>query len=137
MELIFENEFITIEFDSTINLLISTIKKNEDARVVVSEDLVSGINMVAEKIIEKRPDYVINNSTQSTYTYSDEEQQFISKVLGEASIKGGVKKYALVISNTDIFVEVSHQQTLTDATNMPFEMEYFSDLEEALKWLGV
>ena len=53
-----------------------------------------------------------------------------------AAIKMGMKKMAILVS-TDIFTEVSVQQTVEEEKTQSFETKYFDSEEAAKKWLEI
>ncbi len=105
-----------------------------DTKSMLDADYRAEINGFFE-FLEKYPQpNLLVNCLELNFTISPATQNWFLSLAVPKYVQCGVKKIAMILSN-DFFAQVSTEQMVEDAKpTMPFELQYFNNQEDALKW---
>ncbi len=131
MKIINETKFMICQFDETQKIfydiwLLETINMTE-AEIKSETILVTGL-------IEKyKPKYIISDDTKRLCVYPEPLQNWVLMCWLNACIKVGVLKVAILLP-VESLSNISTQQIVDQANEIPYELEYFEMLEDAFSW---
>ena len=74
------------------------------------------------------------NTQQSTFVISPELQEWTNINIIKPTLQYGLKKVGFLVSS-DLFAQISIQQTMEEEKDSGFETRYFNKEEECIKWL--
>lgn len=132
METIFENDFFAIQFDEETKLISNFWKENTEE--MDEEDLKTAITIFANLIDEYTPNLLFSDDSKCKCVYTVDMQEWVGEMITMATIRAGVSKYALIMPE-DMMSSISTEQTVDEIVDLPFELNYFEDVESAKKWL--
>lgn len=134
METLYESTFKFIQFDNTTKMLLIITKKESEKMSI--EEQKAEIIKSTEIIKSKRPLFVLNDHRNNKNIYSPETQEWIASTFAKALVQAGSKKFATIVPE-DIFIETSLQQIAGELNKTPFDIKFFTRIDDAKKWFGI
>ncbi len=132
MKLIKQIQFMSVFFDEQKRLLIHQWKDgNDDLDENELKEIISQATVI---IKEYAPMYYIADDSNRKRIFSVEIQSWIASVVAEACITVGLKCLAIIVPE-ELISHLSTEQTVDEAGQLPFEINYFADKNEALTWI--
>lgn len=132
MKLVKQTQFVKIFFDEQSKIMESSW--NEGNGEMNKNDFEQTITEVANSIKTYSPVYYLPDDSNRLFVYEIEMQNWVAQILAEACIIVGVKKFAIV-QPRELIAQLSTEQTVDEAGEIPFDIRYFNDRETALDWL--
>ncbi len=132
MGTIYKSEFLLLEFDQSRKILESSwLEKNDK---MTEEQMKKEIETVAALIKKHKPLFILTNDRNRTYIYTVELQNWVAQILSNACIEAGIKKFAVMLPE-EIVAQISTEQTADEVKNLPYELQLFTEEQEAIEWL--
>ncbi len=132
MKKIHDSAFQSIEYDASKGVLYETWKpetsKMNDKDF--KKEMLAQLNAV--KFI--KPKGVITNTFNLNYAIHPDIQDWMNEEIFPHFITAGVKKVAFLLSEV-LITQLAVQQTMNETTGKKFILNYFSNIDEAEKWL--
>ncbi len=92
------------------------------------------VEILSECIANNDVNVAFSNITEFKYVVVPEIQEWIAETFFPVLVKSGIRKIAMLTSES-VFSQVSVEQTMAEAENVPFETRYFKNKQEAMDWL--
>lgn len=128
MEIVYNDEYMKVEFNRPLNIIEHTWKSTSEK--LDDNDFRRQLGIFQNIILEKKPKAISADTKEFLFTLSPMTQEWIAATFFPAIIAIGVKKYALQVS-ADIFTQVSVEQVVE---NQVFATRYFENAESAREW---
>jgi len=133
MEKVFENQFITIYYESD-KLLLPHYWTDKTAEMS-DEDFRENISTILKFIIQKGAKNLLSDSMKFYFPISPESQEWVNTSFFPAVIKEGLKKYAIMMT-TDFLSQLSIEQTIEEEAGQLLPVKYFDDEQKAREWIA-
>ncbi len=132
MEIIYEDQYFQLFFDSSKRILTSiSLDGNEK---LTEEELKTDFMLAAELITTYKPAYYISDNRNQKFVFDVEIQNWAATTILTPCVMAGTKKFAILLPN-DLMAQMSLEQT-ADEVKLPIEISYFSSVVDAMKWFG-
>lgn len=132
MKLLKQIQFMSVFFDEQKRLLLHQWKDGNDN--LDENELKEIISQVTVIIKEYAPIYFIADDSNRKCIFTVKIQNWIASVIAEACITIGLKSLAIIVPK-ELIAYLSTEQTVEEAGQLPFEIKYFADKNEALTWI--
>ncbi len=127
-----ENKFYKIELEAEKNLLVVTW--NSLSEDMSKDDFKEQQTKQTDFTIDKMITFVCIDARNFYFTITPDLQEWTNNEQIPRAIKAGLKKIA-TITPSDLFSEVSVEQTMEEETAKTIESNYFDNKASALEWL--
>ncbi|TAD95285.1 MAG: hypothetical protein EAZ97_15755 [Bacteroidetes bacterium] len=127
-----ESIFFVVEFDEKMGLLKS--KWLPASSEITENEIKEEINLVTDFILVHKPKYCLSDNSTQGFVFNIDIQNWVAATLAMAFIQVGLKKFALLMP-VDFITGLALEQTVEEAGNLPFELQYFKDEKDALTWM--
>jgi len=127
----YDDKFMSVTHDSANNIFLHVWKITSET--LTDSEFLKQLGIFKDLIVKHKPKAICADMRQFLYTMSPEIQKLTGEDFFPAIISVGVKKYALTVS-TDIFTQLSVEQTIAQEKEERFTTLYFDDLEKAKNW---
>lgn len=125
-------QFMSVFFDEQRRLLMHHwLDGNENINEHELKEIISQETLI---IKEYAPMYFIADDLNRKCAFTIEIQSWIASVVAEACITIGLKSLAIIVPE-ELIANLSTEQTVDEAGQLPFEVKYFSNKNEALTWI--
>ncbi len=123
----------TIEYDEEKSLILNTWT---DATADLDDDTLKDDfqRYMTEVIEECKPRLIFHDVTDFQFSIVPELQTWIDAQVNMPAIELGLERVAFVVS-TDIFAQVSIEQTMEENQRQELVTQYFDNRKEAIAWL--
>jgi hypothetical protein len=132
MQEIYKSSIQNLYFDATHKLLKSEWFPDSDTS---DADLMADSREFAKVLEKYKPQTILTDSSKATYTIMPELQEQMNQLTAPVYQKIGLKKMAVILSQADLYAQVSIHQTIEENTSAQYEMQLFDNSLEAEKWL--
>lgn len=130
--LLFENDFVHIEYQSGIGAII--MRWSEKTHFLKPEQYKSIIKTWIENIENQNAKLLMINTETHTFNISLELQQWFAEEILPEYERLGINKLAFVVSH-DIFTQASIEQAMDEAQQQSYQSQYFDKETDAVEWL--
>jgi len=127
----YETAFTIISYDREKEFQHQIWKHSED---ITEDEVKHEVNLNAQGTIIHGAKLLLSDTRNFTFTISPELQNWMIDNFFKLIIKAGVKKYAILVSS-DLFSQVSIEQTVDENKDNSVITRYFDSEDEAKKWL--
>lgn len=134
MQTLKETQFIKISFDAKRSLYKS--EWASESASITEEEIRAQILLAAEHVKQSAPIFYLGDDSNRHFVYSVDIQKWVAETLAMACIQAGVKKFAILMPD-DFLAEISTEQTAEEAKNLPIEVKYFKNENDAIEWFGI
>jgi hypothetical protein len=133
-EKLLNTPYVKADIEKEKSIFVVIVKPQ--SRELNDEQLQVIILEVIDLIKSIRPKYYISDQTDMEVVFPVILQEWIADIFGQAFIEIGLKKYAYV-KPKELIADLSMEQTFDELTknSLPFQVNYFSSLEEAINWV--
>lgn len=128
----YETDFQKIDFDVT-NAVLKQTWLSSTSKMTVDEYQVEQLKML-NLVKDNKAKALLANTKNFDFTIDPDMQLWTSETINEGMFKAGIKKVAFIVTS-DIFSQVSIEQTQDENPDDCFELQYFEDAEEGFNWL--
>jgi len=134
MKEIHHSEFIKISFNEGQSLFNFEFYDLEDW---TEEEFQEELETQAKLAETYHPKYFLFHSQEFNFTITPTMQEWIDQTIFPRYVKAGVRKFAYIFSS-DMISQLSIEQVMEEEVgSQSFKTMYFSNPDEARKWLGV
>ncbi len=126
---VFKNEKLEIDFDLDTQLMEITRFQEKN-----NEEYKETVRLMAAKIEKHRPKKILVNTLNFDFPIPPELQDWAVKLLAEQVIKINVEKVAYVMPQ-DFIANLAMEDIMHKAKQFNLNIRYFSNYDEAKKWL--
>lgn len=131
---ILENQYLKIDFYTEIGAIEVSAKSKSIE--LDDDDLKNVILKIIEVLKDIKPKFYIANNKDFETVYSVDIQDWVVNIFVTTFIEIGIKKTAQ-IKPQEFISSLSFEQVVDQANEvyqLPFQTEYFDEVEKALKW---
>jgi len=133
MELLFENEFLSIFLYQNKPKILKTVWTT-DSHKMQDEDFKSIMKKWSELVQKHQAFATIVNTLKFQYTIVPAIQDWYNQEITPKNFNAGMRKIAFIVPE-EVFSMVSIQQIFDDQKEIIFQ--YFENEDEAKKWLEI
>lgn len=133
MQLIKQLEYLNVFFDQDSQVLKTTW--NQHNAQMLDADIKATILACVDLIKTLKPVYFLANDLNRAFAYPVDTQKWVAMTLAQACIEVELKKYAILLPD-ELIAQLSTEQTVEEAGQLPFEIQYFDNEEKALEWIN-
>lgn len=131
MKTIYEDQFFIVHYDHQ-KQLFKTVWTPASAEMTM--DMVrEAVSRVAKLTLENKPLFYLANDLKREFYYDFDMQKWVADTLGEACIKAGVKKFAVIMPQ-ELIALLSTEQTIEEVGDINILIENFTNEAEAMAW---
>lgn len=132
METVFDNEFLTVQFDAEEKITVytwkpATIHLNENA-------FLENCRQILNNILRERSRYVIGDARAFQYSFSKKASEIIYNDMLE-KIGDFVLKYAHIETKNEE-IRLAVEETFEETESELFQNRYFDDYDSAFTWIS-
>ncbi len=133
METVYESPYTKISFDQAKQIQIQVWKHTDD---FTDELYKREVSANADIALGHKPKGLVSEATLFEHIVNPDLQTWTTENFFAKLQKAGVKRYAVIIG-TELFVQVSVEQTIEEAEGIEgIVIRYFDDLEKAKTWVS-
>lgn len=133
MKTVYQSPYTKITFDEASQIQIQVWKNTED---FTDELYKQEVSANAQAALEHKPKGLVSEATYFEYIVNPDLQDWTTENFFMNLKKAGVKRYAVIIG-TELFVQVSVEQTIDEASGIEeIAVRYFDNLEKAKTWVS-
>jgi len=133
MEKLFESAFLELLFDAT-NRRIEVMWLEKTAKMK-DADFRELLVVYLEQVKRLQPACVLVDTRNFMFTVGVETQEWVDREINQYVGQNGVKRLAFLTSS-DIFAQVSIEQTLEEYHAASLQPHFFDNYELAISWLN-
>lgn len=133
MEKIHESKFQQIMYDAETGIL-TEVWLPETAEME-DEDFQTEMKQQVFAVRSKQPKGVLTESLQMRYAISIDMQEWLNSEIFPQFIAIGVIKIAMLLPE-EIIAQLSIEQSMDESEGSKFQVQYFSEKDKAMEWLG-
>ena len=131
--IIYESQFIQLEFDKETGLSLVTWSPNS---INMGESIYKTEMMnYLQATLKAKPDRTIIDTRLLNFPISPELQTWTNETFFPPILGIGLTKAAFLVSS-ELVTQLSIEQTMEEANDSPFITQYFDDIEEAKTWIS-
>lgn len=132
MKTLHDSEFQRIEFDEKSGILYEIWKiKSEDMTPL---DFQNEMQQQVQAARQAKSRAALTDTLDMRFPIVPEMQEWLNENIFPQFIELGMKRIAFLMSR-EMITQLSVEQTMEEETGSQFEMRYFSDQQEAERWL--
>lgn len=109
---------------------------NKESEHLKDKEIVDIISIVTDFVVKLKPRFFLADDIERLSIYTFELQEKIAKIISNGLAEADTRKFAILIPK-DLIAELSTDQAVDEFQSPPFETQFFSTQEEALKWFGI
>lgn len=127
----FDNDFCIIDYNDDL----VTVTWKPTSATMSDADFKEQQTKQSDCIVENKASKLLINGLNFGYTITPDLQEWTIKTHIPKAIENGLQKTATIVPD-ELFAQVSVEQTMDEAKDMPMQSKYFKDEKSALKWLN-
>jgi hypothetical protein len=132
METVFDNEFLTVQFDAEEKITVYTWKP---ATVQLNENtFLENCRYVLNIVLRERSRYVIGDARDFQFSFSKKASEIIYNEMLE-KIGDFVLKYAHIETKNEE-IRLAVEETFEETESELFQNRYFDDYDSAFTWIS-
>lgn len=131
MKILYEDTFLIIKFDDQLKLMYTSwtgyttdFEEQEIKRL---------INIFVNFLDEYKPNFILADDSKRSSVYPVEVQKWVANTIAKGAVRANVSKYAIILPQ-DLISSLSTEQVVDEVIDMPFELQYFENEENAKNW---